>query len=141
MRERLDDHSRFLEEQLAGLEALVKEKGEIDVVVPRIEQDDHPRPLRANPPASQTSVSRPKTSPPAAASSVDTTIPKDSPTPSPLTPSTTIGATASKAVATDAIPSISQDTVAGVPLANDDSKQVITEPVPTAVPQSITSKV
>ena len=29
MRERLDDHSRFLEMQLAGLEALVKEKGEV----------------------------------------------------------------------------------------------------------------
>lgn len=29
MRERLDDHSRFLEAQLAGLEALVKDKGEI----------------------------------------------------------------------------------------------------------------
>ena len=34
MRERLDEHSRFLESQLAGLEALVKEKGESDVVVP-----------------------------------------------------------------------------------------------------------
>jgi hypothetical protein len=29
MRERLDDHSRFLEAQLAGLEAVVKDKGEI----------------------------------------------------------------------------------------------------------------
>lgn len=34
MRERLDDHSRFLEAQLAGLEALVKEKGESNVKVP-----------------------------------------------------------------------------------------------------------
>jgi len=34
MRERLDEHSRFLESQLAGLEALVKENGESDVVVP-----------------------------------------------------------------------------------------------------------
>jgi hypothetical protein len=34
MRERLDEHSRFLESQLAGLEALVKEKGETDMVVP-----------------------------------------------------------------------------------------------------------
>jgi nitrogen fixation/metabolism regulation signal transduction histidine kinase len=34
MRERLDDHSRFLEAQLAGLEALVLEKGESSVVVP-----------------------------------------------------------------------------------------------------------
>jgi hypothetical protein len=34
MRERLDEHSRYLEAQLAGLEALVQEKGEIDVVVP-----------------------------------------------------------------------------------------------------------
>ena len=36
MRERLDDHSRFLEMQLAGLEALVKEKGESNVVVPMV---------------------------------------------------------------------------------------------------------
>lgn len=34
MRERMDEHSRFLESQLAGLEALVKEKGEINVKVP-----------------------------------------------------------------------------------------------------------
>lgn len=34
MRERLDDHSRFLEAQLAGLEALVKEKGEMNIVCP-----------------------------------------------------------------------------------------------------------
>lgn len=36
MRERLDDHSRFLESQLAGLEALVKEKGELDITVPPV---------------------------------------------------------------------------------------------------------
>lgn len=34
MRERLDEHSRFLESQLAGLEALVQERGESDLVVP-----------------------------------------------------------------------------------------------------------
>jgi hypothetical protein len=34
MRERLDEHSRFLELQLAGLESRVKEKGELDIVVP-----------------------------------------------------------------------------------------------------------
>jgi hypothetical protein len=34
MRERLDEHSRFLEMQLAGLESLVLEHGESDVVVP-----------------------------------------------------------------------------------------------------------
>jgi hypothetical protein len=34
MRERLDDHSRMLEAQLAGLETLVKEKGELDITVP-----------------------------------------------------------------------------------------------------------
>jgi len=38
MRERLDDHSRMLESQLAGLEALVKEKGELDITVPAAEQ-------------------------------------------------------------------------------------------------------
>ena len=36
MRERLDEHSRYLEAQLAGLEALVEENGEIDVVVPQL---------------------------------------------------------------------------------------------------------
>lgn len=36
MRERLDEHSRYLEAQLAGLEAVVREKGETDVVVPQL---------------------------------------------------------------------------------------------------------
>jgi len=36
MRERLDEHSRYLEAQLAGLEAAVKAKGETDVVVPSL---------------------------------------------------------------------------------------------------------
>lgn len=36
MRERMDEHSRFLESQLAGLEALVKEKGEWNVKVPPV---------------------------------------------------------------------------------------------------------
>jgi hypothetical protein len=36
MRERLDEHSRYLELQLAGLESLVKEKGETNVVVPAL---------------------------------------------------------------------------------------------------------
>lgn len=40
MRERLDEHSRFLEAQLAGLEALVVEKGETDVVVPALEDPE-----------------------------------------------------------------------------------------------------
>lgn len=34
LRERLDEHSRFLESQLAGLEAIVKEKGEFQGKVP-----------------------------------------------------------------------------------------------------------
>lgn len=34
MRERLDEHSRYLESQLAGLEAIVQEKGESNVIVP-----------------------------------------------------------------------------------------------------------
>lgn len=44
MRERLDEHSRLLEAQLAGLEAHVKEKGEIDIVVPPLpeRQDKNP---------------------------------------------------------------------------------------------------
>jgi hypothetical protein len=41
MRERLDDHARFLEIQLAGLESAVIEKGESDVVVPRGRMNDH----------------------------------------------------------------------------------------------------
>mmetsp|Transcript_16411 Transcript_16411/g.37553 ORF Transcript_16411/g.37553 Transcript_16411/m.37553 type:complete len:93 (-) Transcript_16411:130-408(-) len=36
MRERLDEHSRYLESQLAGLEALVAEKGESMVRVPPV---------------------------------------------------------------------------------------------------------
>ena len=40
MRERLDEHSRFLESQLAGLESLVQEKGESDVIVPAMPESD-----------------------------------------------------------------------------------------------------
>jgi len=40
MRERLDDHSRMLETQLAGLEALAKEKGELNIKVPAAEPPD-----------------------------------------------------------------------------------------------------
>lgn len=40
MRERLDEHSRFLESQLAGLEALVQERGESDVIVPAMPESD-----------------------------------------------------------------------------------------------------
>ena len=36
MRERLDCHSRYLESQIAGLEALVQERGETDIVVPTL---------------------------------------------------------------------------------------------------------
>jgi hypothetical protein len=36
MRERLDEHSNFLESQLAGLEAAVRERGELDIVVPAL---------------------------------------------------------------------------------------------------------
>ena len=41
MRERLDEHSRFLESQLAGLESLVQERGELDVVVPPMPEADN----------------------------------------------------------------------------------------------------
>lgn len=44
MRERLDEHSRMLEAQLAGLEALVKEKGELDITVPAAEPNDRSPP-------------------------------------------------------------------------------------------------
>lgn len=40
MRERLDDHSRLLELQLAGLEVLVKEKGELNITVPAQAESD-----------------------------------------------------------------------------------------------------
>jgi hypothetical protein len=43
MRERLDDHSRLLEAQLAGLEALIKEKGETDITVPAADSTDDTR--------------------------------------------------------------------------------------------------
>jgi hypothetical protein len=129
-----------LEEQLAGLEALVKQKGEIDIVVPRMEQDEHPRPIRSNPPTSQTSSSSSKTAPSTVASSVNATIPKDCPVPSPLTLSTIGGATATatKAVTTDSIPSSSHGMAAGVPVEDEKSKFVISESVPTAVPQTNT---
>ena len=45
MRERLDDHSRMLEAQLAGLEAVVKEKGELDITVPAAESIDKSSPM------------------------------------------------------------------------------------------------
>lgn len=41
MRERMDEHSRFLESQLAGLEALVKEKGEWSGKVPAAKPKAH----------------------------------------------------------------------------------------------------
>ena len=37
MREHMDENSRFLESQLAGLEALTKEKGEWDGRVPAVQ--------------------------------------------------------------------------------------------------------
>jgi hypothetical protein len=40
MRERMDDHARFLETQLAGLEALAQERGEGDSTIARSQQDD-----------------------------------------------------------------------------------------------------
>ena len=40
MRERLDEHSKFLESQLAGLESLVAERGESDVIVPAMPESD-----------------------------------------------------------------------------------------------------
>ena len=44
MRERLDEHSRYLEAQLAGLEALVQEKGEIDIIVPPLPERQENKP-------------------------------------------------------------------------------------------------
>jgi len=41
MRERLDEHTRFLESNLAGLESLVAERGELDVVVPAMPEVDN----------------------------------------------------------------------------------------------------
>ncbi len=73
----MDDHSRFLEEQLATLEALVKEKGEIDVVVPAMDPEEHLRSIRSNPPPSQ------PTFPPPAITSTTTVVP-------PTTPSSTV---------------------------------------------------
>jgi hypothetical protein len=44
MRERLDCHSRYLEAQLAGLEMLVKEKGETNMVVPPLPEPYYEQP-------------------------------------------------------------------------------------------------
>lgn len=65
----MDDHSRFLEEQLATLEVLVKEKGEVDVVVPAMDQEEHLRSIRSNPQPSQV------ISPPPATTSTNTGVP------------------------------------------------------------------
>ena len=40
MRERLEEHSLFLMQQLAGLESLVQERGESDIVVPAMPEGD-----------------------------------------------------------------------------------------------------
>ncbi|CAJ1946666.1 unnamed protein product [Cylindrotheca closterium] len=47
MRERLDEHSRFLEAQLAGLEAVIREVGETDVVVPALPDQPENKPNNA----------------------------------------------------------------------------------------------
>jgi hypothetical protein len=51
MRERLDDHSRLLELQLSGLETLVKEKGEVNVVVPAQVENESDLDMPMSPPA------------------------------------------------------------------------------------------
>jgi hypothetical protein len=50
MRERLDCHSRYLESQIAGLEALVQDRGETDVVVPPLPDRLDPTKQRFNGP-------------------------------------------------------------------------------------------
>mmetsp|Transcript_8914 Transcript_8914/g.9030 ORF Transcript_8914/g.9030 Transcript_8914/m.9030 type:complete len:86 (-) Transcript_8914:252-509(-) len=47
MRERLDEHYRMLEGQLAGLEDMVKITGESDIVAPPEETDDGSHPTTA----------------------------------------------------------------------------------------------
>ena len=47
MRERLDEHAMYLESQLAGLETLVREKGETSVVVPPLPERTPLDPLLA----------------------------------------------------------------------------------------------
>jgi hypothetical protein len=73
MRERLDEHSRFLESQLAGLEALVREKGESDVVVPVL-----PERQEAKPP--------PQTSPTPAPAPAPVSLPPPTTTPAAAVP-------------------------------------------------------
>jgi hypothetical protein len=51
MRERLDDHSRLLELQLSGLETSVKEKGEVNVVVPAQVENESDFDMPMSPPA------------------------------------------------------------------------------------------
>jgi hypothetical protein len=64
MRERLDEHSRFLESQLAGLEAIIREKGESDVVVPPLPERPDSKP---QPSGSHSSPALGPVSPPSAA--------------------------------------------------------------------------
>lgn len=40
MRERLEEHSLFLQHHIAGLEALVQERGESDIVVPAMPEKE-----------------------------------------------------------------------------------------------------
>lgn len=56
MRERLDDHSRLLELQLSGLEALVKENGELNITVPAQADPDIDLDMPILPPLASTSV-------------------------------------------------------------------------------------
>ena len=113
MRERLDDHSRFLEEQLAILEALVIEKGEIDVVVPAMDEEEHLRSMRSNPPPSQSA------SAPRIASTTNAVVPPP--------PSITVGV---DTPATDAVPT-KVPAVAPLPFQTS-SKHDVEEAKPSA---------
>lgn len=137
MRERLDDHSRFLESQLAGLEALVKEKGEINVVVPAIAYDEQramrasppvvPKPMRVLPPAFPKGMMKPALPP-----SLPPPVP---PPPSSIVPS---GAVVPRPVAAKAsVPTASAQTKPSPPTVAAKVAAPATVSVPTSVPKSI----
>ena len=146
MRERLDDHSLFLEEQLAGLEALVKEKGEVDVVVPAIEQDDHMRPIRSTLPTVHAPPTTIKSSPPTAGTTAKAVLPSS--VLPPLTAGTTAKAVLPSSVPPPAVPprpptvvsTLTAKTAAAVSVPSKPAQIAVSMPdpiAPVAIPQAL----
>ena len=133
MRERLDDHSLFLEEQLAGLEALVKEKGEVDVVVPAIEQDDHMRPIRSTLPTVHAPPTTIKSSPPTAGTTAKAVLPSS------VLPPLTAGTTAKAVLPSSVLPPLTTGTTAKAVLPSSVPPPAV-PPRPPTVVSTLTAK-